>query len=180
MSEDNGQPTADLSKGELCNEQPFPSALPKNNFSESEEYWEVRGICGRRRDARSGKIQFLVQWVGCPDEDCTWEDEENCTDCCDMIVAFLENQSLQLVSCLSQISGLQANRKSGLNRQTRHASSGGDGATQIERGAIFHIEKRRPLVPPSVSGQCCKGATRSLPRSKGGRKLLFPLYHSRP
>jgi len=90
MSEDSRQPSAELSERSDCDEQPFPSGLP--DLPESEEYWEVRGICGRRRDARTGKIQYLVQWAGCPDEECTWEDEENCTDCCDMIGSFLENQ----------------------------------------------------------------------------------------
>ena len=53
------------------------------------ELWEVSAIIGRRREAVSGKIEYLVRWKGYDDSQATWETESNCSDCWHLIDEFL-------------------------------------------------------------------------------------------
>lgn len=41
-------------------------------------YWEVEAVVGRRKYA--GRIEYLIRWKGCGDEDNTWEPAANLCD----------------------------------------------------------------------------------------------------
>merc|ERR1712126_632040 len=56
---------------------------------ESEEEYKVEKVLDKRK-TKGGKLEFLIKWEGYPDEDNTWEPEENC-DCKELIEEFHKN-----------------------------------------------------------------------------------------
>lgn len=56
---------------------------------ESEEEFKVERIIDKRKTKR-GKMEYLIKWEGYPDEDNTWEPEENC-ECKERIEEFDKN-----------------------------------------------------------------------------------------
>lgn len=56
---------------------------------ESEEEFKVEKIIDKRKTKR-GKIEYLIKWEGYPDEDNTWEPEDNC-ECKERMEEFEKN-----------------------------------------------------------------------------------------
>ena len=66
-----------------------------NNYDdddEEEEIYEVEKILDHKVDSR-GKRRFFLKWKGYPNEDNTWESEEN-LDCPELLAEYLEKAKI--------------------------------------------------------------------------------------
>ncbi|KAK9056052.1 hypothetical protein SSX86_027139 [Deinandra increscens subsp. villosa] len=56
-------------------------------------FYEVESV--RKKRCIKGNVQYLIKWVGWPEEANTWEPLENLISCSDIIDAFEERMSLE-------------------------------------------------------------------------------------
>eukprot|EP00762_Andalucia_godoyi_P006395 ANDGO_02858.mRNA.1 Retrovirus-related Pol polyprotein from transposon 412 len=65
--------------------EPSPAEVPEEDIEEETEY-EVEKVLKKR--SRRGRVQYLVKWVGYPDSNNSWVDEEE-MNCDDLVADFI-------------------------------------------------------------------------------------------
>ncbi|GAA6023120.1 hypothetical protein JCM8202_004680 [Rhodotorula sphaerocarpa] len=104
---------------------PSPGSASGSSDEEDSEVYEVEAIRASRWDGDAGAKRYFVKWKGWPEDQCTWEPEENLDNCPEIVRAYERKKAEREAKAKNQMGGRTPEAETGSSaRQTPGSSKG--------------------------------------------------------